>query len=186
VASDADRSGSDPSTRLSASAPRREECARTAHHFEAEGSPLLRRRDLGGARRDISAVLEEQRRHGQERQHEYRGRGKREHATHARRIRSQRVERLAGNIGYLDLREFLPPGVAGDTATAAMTFLSSAEAVVFELRQNGGGDPAMVAFLSDVFVAHQRNWWSICRRGLAKRCACASPAPTIKVRCARV
>jgi hypothetical protein len=59
-----------------------------------------------------------------------------------------RVERLAGNIGYVDFRGFLPPAIAGDTAAAAMTFLSSSDAVIFDLRQNGGGDPAMVAFIT--------------------------------------
>ena len=59
-----------------------------------------------------------------------------------------RVERLAGNIGYVELRGFMPPAVAGETAAAAMTFVASADAVIFDLRQNGGGDPAMVAFLT--------------------------------------
>jgi retinol-binding protein 3 len=66
-----------------------------------------------------------------------------------------RVERLAGNIGYLDLRGFMPPAVAGETATAAMTFLASTDAIIFDLRQNGGGDPTMVAFLTSyVFGQH--------------------------------
>ncbi len=33
-----------------------------------------------------------------------------------------KVERLPGNIGYLDFRVFMPPEVAGDTAIAAMNF----------------------------------------------------------------
>jgi len=36
-----------------------------------------------------------------------------------------KVERLPGNIGYLDFRVFLPPDVAGDTAIAALNFLSN-------------------------------------------------------------
>jgi hypothetical protein len=59
-----------------------------------------------------------------------------------------RVERLAGNVGYLDLRAFMPPALAAETATAAMTFLSSSDALIVDLRQNGGGDPTMVAFLT--------------------------------------
>ena len=66
-----------------------------------------------------------------------------------------RVERLAGNIGYLDLRGFMPPGVAGETATAAMTFLASSDAVIFDLRQNGGGDPTMVAFITSYLFGLQ-------------------------------
>ncbi|HMV49293.1 MAG TPA: serine hydrolase, partial [Blastocatellia bacterium] len=59
----------------------------------------------------------------------------------------EKVERLSGNIGYLDLRGFEPPHLAGETATAAMNFLANTDALIFDLRQNGGGDPAMVAFL---------------------------------------
>ena len=66
-----------------------------------------------------------------------------------------RVERLAGNIGYLDLRAFMPPAIAGDTAAAAMTFLASTDAVIFDMRQNGGGDPAMVAFVTSYLFGAQ-------------------------------
>jgi retinol-binding protein 3 len=60
----------------------------------------------------------------------------------------EKVERMPGNIGYLDLRGFMNPGLAGETATAAMNFLANTDALIIDLRQNGGGDPAMVAFLS--------------------------------------
>ena len=41
-----------------------------------------------------------------------------------------KVERLSGNIGYLDFRVFLPPDVAGDTALATMNFLSNSTVVI--------------------------------------------------------
>jgi hypothetical protein len=66
-----------------------------------------------------------------------------------------RVERLAGNIGYVDLRGFMPPAIAGETATAAMNFLASTDAVIFDMRQNGGGDPAMVAFITSYLFGPQ-------------------------------
>jgi hypothetical protein len=66
-----------------------------------------------------------------------------------------RVERLAGNIGYLDLRGFMPPAIAGETAAAAMTFLASTDAVIFDMRQNGGGDPAGVAFITSYLFGPQ-------------------------------
>jgi hypothetical protein len=66
-----------------------------------------------------------------------------------------RVERLAGNVGYVDFRAFLPPAIAGDTAAAAMTFLASSDAVIFDMRQNGGGDPAMVAFITSYLFGPQ-------------------------------
>lgn len=80
-------------------------------------------------------------------------RGERSRAEARRRnFGFARVERLAGNIGYLDLRLFLPPAWAGETAAAAMTFLASCDAMIIDLRQNDGGHPAMVAFLTSYLV----------------------------------
>ncbi len=62
-----------------------------------------------------------------------------------------KVERLAGNVGYLELKGFAPAEVAGDTATAAMAFLASTEALIIDLRRNGGGNPTMVALLCSYF-----------------------------------
>ena len=61
------------------------------------------------------------------------------------------VERLAGNIGYLDLRSFPPPEIAGDTAAAAMQFLANSDAVIIDLRRNSGGSGDMVVFLATYF-----------------------------------
>jgi hypothetical protein len=65
-----------------------------------------------------------------------------------------KVERLAGNIGYLDLRNFWDAGWegAGDTAAAAMSLLYHTEALIFDLRRNGGGSPTMVALLISYLV----------------------------------
>jgi hypothetical protein len=54
----------------------------------------------------------------------------------------EKLERLPGNIGYLDRRAFTPAALTGETAAAAMNFLSNSEAVIIDLRKNGGGDPA--------------------------------------------
>jgi hypothetical protein len=62
-----------------------------------------------------------------------------------------KVERLDGNIGYLDVRMFANPEFAGDTAAAALNFLHNTDALIIDLRQNGGGDPAMVALLCSYF-----------------------------------
>ncbi|MEP7076986.1 MAG: S41 family peptidase [Acidobacteriota bacterium] len=59
----------------------------------------------------------------------------------------EKVERLQGNIGYLDLRGFFDPKEGIDTVAAAMTFVSNTDALIFDLRQNGGGDPGMVALI---------------------------------------
>lgn len=58
-----------------------------------------------------------------------------------------RIERLRGNIGYLELFSFEPPEFAGETAIAAMTFLAHTSALIVDLRHNRGGSPTMVAML---------------------------------------
>jgi retinol-binding protein 3 len=60
----------------------------------------------------------------------------------------KRVEILPGNIGYLDLRMFMSPQIAGETAVAAMNFLGNCDALIFDLRKNGGGYPEMIQLLS--------------------------------------
>lgn len=65
----------------------------------------------------------------------------------------EKVERLSGNVGYLDLRGFYRATVARDTAVAAMTFLADTDALIIDLRRNGGGNPSMVALLSTYFFA---------------------------------
>ncbi len=59
----------------------------------------------------------------------------------------ERVERLSGNVGYLDLRGFFPATEGGETVAAAMNFLANTDALIVDLRKNGGGDPAMVALI---------------------------------------
>src|SRR5207253_1364752 len=59
-----------------------------------------------------------------------------------------RVERLPGNIGYVDLRIFIDTNAgSGDTATAVMNFLAHTDALIVDLRQNGGGFPTMIQLL---------------------------------------
>jgi len=60
----------------------------------------------------------------------------------------ERVERLAGNVGYLDLRGFEHVAWAGDTVVAAMNLLAHTDALVIDLRDNGGGSAETVALLS--------------------------------------
>ena len=61
------------------------------------------------------------------------------------------VERLPGNVGYLDLRGFSDVSVAGPTAVGTMGFLASSDALIIDLRQNGGGSPSMIQLISSYF-----------------------------------
>lgn len=63
-----------------------------------------------------------------------------------------RVERLRGNIGYLQLFSFEPPEFAGDVAAAAMQFLAHTSALIIDLRHNRGGSASMVALLTSYLL----------------------------------
>ena len=58
-----------------------------------------------------------------------------------------RAERLDGNIGYIELRGFFDPDNGAQTVQAALTMVANTDALIFDLRQNGGGDPRMVALI---------------------------------------
>jgi len=61
----------------------------------------------------------------------------------------ERVERLPGNVGYLEVRSFgFEPAWIEDVAAAAFTFLANTDALIIDVRRNGGGTPGMVAFVS--------------------------------------
>jgi retinol-binding protein 3 len=60
----------------------------------------------------------------------------------------KKVELLPGNIGYIDFRFFADATLGGATAIAAMNFLAHADAIIFDLRQNGGGSPSMIQLMS--------------------------------------
>ena len=73
------------------------------------------------------------------------------------------VKILEGNIGYLDLRNFMDTSIAGETAVAAMNFLSNTNAIIIDLTKNGGGSPAMIqlitSYLYESEPVHLNNFY---------------------------
>ena len=65
----------------------------------------------------------------------------------------ERVERLPGNIGYLDLRTFEHTNTAWQTAVSAMNLLTNTEALIIDLRNNRGGHESMVQLLASYFLS---------------------------------
>jgi C-terminal processing protease CtpA/Prc len=59
-----------------------------------------------------------------------------------------RVERLEGNVGYIELRGFSGSPEAGSAVAAAMNLLANTDALIFDLRRNGGGSPVTIGFIS--------------------------------------
>jgi retinol-binding protein 3 len=63
-----------------------------------------------------------------------------------------RVERMAGNVGYVDIRYFHRPEWGGESAVAAMNFLANMSAIIIDLRKCSGGYPGMIALISTYFL----------------------------------
>jgi hypothetical protein len=87
-----------------------------------------------------------------------------------------RVERLPGNVGYLDVRRVPDPANAGPAIAAAMELVAGTHALIIDLRRNGGGSPDGVVFwcsylvderpthLNDIFHAdtgQTRQFWAL-------------------------
>jgi C-terminal processing protease CtpA/Prc len=60
---------------------------------------------------------------------------------------------LTGNVGYIKFNAFRSPEVCGGIAAAAMSLVADCDALILDLRDNSGGDPAMVAFMSSYFFS---------------------------------
>jgi C-terminal processing protease CtpA/Prc len=63
----------------------------------------------------------------------------------------KKVERLDGNIGYIDFRNFAPSKYSKDVVAATMEFISNTNAVIIDMRYNGGGDPDGVRLICSYF-----------------------------------
>lgn len=63
----------------------------------------------------------------------------------------RKVDILPNNVGYMKFDFFPDPMACGKTAAAAITFLANTDAVIFDVRDNSGGDPRMVALLCSYF-----------------------------------
>jgi retinol-binding protein 3 len=88
----------------------------------------------------------------------------------------KKLERLDGNVGYLELEGFAPTDGGAEIAIAAMNFLANTDALIIDLRQNHGGGPGMVALicsylfdpepvhLNDLYFRPEdstHQWWTL-------------------------
>ena len=63
------------------------------------------------------------------------------------------IKILEGNIGYLKFNYFSAAQEAFSVAVGAMAFLANCDALIIDLRENGGGNPEMIQLLSSYFFA---------------------------------
>jgi C-terminal processing protease CtpA/Prc len=61
---------------------------------------------------------------------------------------------LAGNIGYLKVDAFSDLAQCRSSIEAAMHFVNHASSLIFDLRQNHGGDPHTVALIASYLFDH--------------------------------
>jgi hypothetical protein len=75
-----------------------------------------------------------------------------------------KVERLDGNIGYIKLDAFGPVEWCGAKATEAIAALADVNAVIFDLRDNGGGWPQMVTYVESYLFAKRTHIYDMYTR----------------------
>ena len=74
----------------------------------------------------------------------------------------QRVERLEGNVGYIELLGFSGLEEVAEAAVPAMNFVANTDALIFDLRRNGGGSPVTIGLISSYLfneVVHLNDFY---------------------------
>ncbi|MCX5752865.1 MAG: S41 family peptidase [Candidatus Krumholzibacteria bacterium] len=74
----------------------------------------------------------------------------------------RKTELLAGNVGYVKFNNFVDTDLAGPTAAAAMAFVANTDALIIDLRENGGGNASMIKLLAGYFFersVHLIDWY---------------------------
>lgn len=92
----------------------------------------------------------------------------------------EKVEILPHNIGYLKLNSFPDPSVCESAATSAMASLNQADAIIFDLRDNTGGFPKMVALIAAYLFDHPEYCFNP-REETTRQSWTASPVPGNKL-----
>jgi len=75
-----------------------------------------------------------------------------------------KIEQLDGNIGYIKLDAFGPVELCGAKATEAFASLGDVDAVIFDMRGNGGGWPEMVTYVESYLFAKRTHIYDMYTR----------------------
>jgi hypothetical protein len=92
----------------------------------------------------------------------------------------EKVEMLPHQIGYVKLNSFPDVAACEATARAAMEQLNGAHAMIFDLRENRGGQPEMVMLLAAYFFDHPEYMYNP-RENTTERSWTQSPVPANKL-----
>jgi hypothetical protein len=82
-----------------------------------------------------------------------------------------KLEYLMGNVGYIKIIYFAPVPIAGDMVITAMNFLSTADALIFDLRECSGGDPYNVMMFESYFF----DAYNVPKLLLTRQCRIETP-----------
>ena len=67
----------------------------------------------------------------------------------------KKVEILNGNIGYIDFRNFGPGEYIKDKVADVMGYVEDCDALIFDMRYNGGGDPTGIQVISSYLFGEE-------------------------------
>ena len=76
----------------------------------------------------------------------------------------EKVEILPNNIGYIRFNGFMDAEFCGPTVVSAMGFVAHTDALIFDIRGNGGGQPAMVTMIASFLFDHPTHLIDIYNR----------------------
>jgi hypothetical protein len=65
----------------------------------------------------------------------------------------EKVQRLPGNVAYVELRGFGPTEIVAPAYASTMALVQGSDALILDLRRNGGGSPTSVALWMSYFFA---------------------------------
>lgn len=88
----------------------------------------------------------------------------------------EKVEMLPHGIAYLKLNSFPDVSICRATATDAMASVNRADAIIFDLRDNTGGFPNMVALIGSYLFDHPEYWYNP-RENTTEQSWTRSPVP---------
>ncbi len=92
----------------------------------------------------------------------------------------EKVQVLPDNIGYLKFDFFPDRSVCGAIAKGAMETLNNTDAIIFDLRDNRGGEPDMVQFMASYLFDHPEYFFNP-RENTSRNSWTQSPVPGNKL-----
>ncbi|MDQ0594193.1 C-terminal processing protease CtpA/Prc [Chryseobacterium ginsenosidimutans] len=72
----------------------------------------------------------------------------------------EQVQRLEGNIGYINFKGFAEPKSSTKALESAMNFVANTNSLIIDLRENGGGDNGMLLLFCSYFFNNKTDLYT--------------------------